>query len=92
MFRRYRGPRGPFFCHRSRTYGLPMNDTELPKNTVCSRCGRSFHCGIQGGGEDCWCFSVPLVTVVREGKGCYCPECLAIVSKEGSVNGPSQIP
>ncbi|MEN8516833.1 cysteine-rich CWC family protein [Burkholderia sp. RS02] len=51
-----------------------------PRRARCPHCGRGFDCGAHTQPFDCWCASMPAMTVVTlhaAGVRCRCPECLA---------------
>ena len=43
---------------------------------TCESCGAAFTCDIERGEKSCWCFELPKVMPVEEGKSCLCPACL----------------
>jgi len=47
----------------------------------CARCGAPFECGMQAGLTDCWCTKLPPIAALDATAGCYCPRCLAEVSR-----------
>lgn len=45
-------------------------------NSVCARCGRMFHCGIDDD-RPCWCaVEFPAVLGGEPEQYCLCPDCL----------------
>jgi len=59
-------------------------DTPTARDAVpsrCSRCGATFHCGIDDPGG-CWCAQLPALPLgaLESGRGCLCPSCLSAVT------------
>ncbi|MCC6610979.1 MAG: cysteine-rich CWC family protein [Burkholderiales bacterium] len=55
---------------------------EPARASVCARCGALFDCGMEAGLGACWCAGFPLIAPTDPASGCYCPRCLAEVSRE----------
>ncbi len=48
---------------------------------TCARCGAPFQCGMQAGLAECWCAKLPPIAPPDAAAGCYCPRCLAEISR-----------
>lgn len=52
----------------------------------CPQCGAAFHCGVVAGEAQCWCASLPPVSLPpakaepgeSAGANCLCPACLKV--------------
>jgi hypothetical protein len=56
----------------------------VPTN-VCPQCGARFRCGMQGGDRQCWCASLPALSLIpakvdgdTTAASCLCPACLQL--------------
>lgn len=76
------------------SYAVPFTKSVLPPaerfhycalapvaTDACARCGAPFQCGMQAGLAECWCAKLPPVAPPDATAGCYCPRCLAEVSR-----------
>lgn len=50
--------------------------TPAPGLRTCPRCGASFTCELEAGGDTCWCMALPPIAPVPASGGCLCPDCL----------------
>jgi len=57
--------------------------TTLDGGQACLRCGKTFECGMNGGGP-CWCSTdfPAAMPLPASAQGCYCPSCLAALIAE----------
>ncbi|MES2415352.1 MAG: cysteine-rich CWC family protein [Pseudomonadota bacterium] len=74
-------------CRAERT-SLAASDShpnvDLQDTSRCPACGTGLRCGRVAGDSHCWCFSMPHVIAVPDGKAdeaasqasCLCPACL----------------
>ncbi|MDO8958740.1 MAG: cysteine-rich CWC family protein [Rhodocyclaceae bacterium] len=46
----------------------------------CPRCGATFTCGMEAGQEKCWCADLPPLPIDPVVPGCFCPDCLKLLS------------
>jgi len=49
----------------------------------CPACNTEFTCCPAPGVTACWCHSYPAMIAVEPGQACRCPDCLAILVREG---------
>lgn len=56
-------------------------------SNTCPRCGAAFICGMQAGGDACWCAAFPAAFAVPAAgaAACYCPRCLATLIADAQV-------
>ncbi len=57
----------------------------MADTNACPRCGKPVICGMKSGMARCWCADFPpllKVPAAEEGAGCYCPECLKVLTGE----------
>ncbi|MDD5323877.1 MAG: cysteine-rich CWC family protein [Polaromonas sp.] len=65
---------------------MNLTTAELPKSSVCPRCGAGFRCGNVAGVAACWCSRLPHVMPVPStmplpaGASCFCPACLKLMT------------
>jgi hypothetical protein len=64
---------------------MSANSVAGAATNVCRQCGAPFRCGMENGDKECWCASLPALSLIpakvdgdSAAASCLCPACLQL--------------